>query len=368
MKAAVLHKVGGPFVIEEVELLPPQPHEVRVRLAAAGACHSDWHFVVGNIKRSLPVVLGHEGAGVVEEVGSRVTRVQPGQRVLLNWAPCCDACFYCLRGQSRLCETWWGWRQGAMPDGSTRLRLDGSQVTQFSVLSTFAEQAVAPEQSCVPIPDEVPFDVAALVGCAVTTGVGAAVNTVQLRPGDSAAVYGCGGVGLNVVQGARLSGANPIIAVDSDPAKLEIARRFGATHGVVAGGEAQDQVRALTGGRGADYAFEAVGLPAVQEAAYDAARRGGAVVVVGVAPAGSVTRYPGNDLHVNEKRILGSFFGSTNPHYEFPRLLALYRSGHLLLDELISARYPLEQINDAYADLLKGGHKRGIIRFDAAAA
>jgi S-(hydroxymethyl)glutathione dehydrogenase/alcohol dehydrogenase len=368
MKAAVLHKIGGPFVIEEVELLPPQPNEVRVRLAAAGTCHSDWHFVVGNIKRSRPVVLGHEGAGVVEEVGSRVTRVQPGQRVILNWAPCCDACFYCLRGQSRLCETYWDWRNGTMPDGSTRLRQDGRQVTQFSVLSTFAEQAVAPEQSCVPLPDDVSFEVAALVGCAVTTGVGAALNTVQIRPGENVAVYGCGGVGLNVVQGARLSGANPIIAVDTDPAKLEIARQFGATHGVLAGDDAQDQVRALTEGRGVDYAFEAVGAPAVQEAAYDAVRRGGALVVVGVAPMGSVTRYPGLDLHVNEKRILGSFFGSTNPHYEFPRLLALYKSGQLLLDELISARYRLEQINEAYADLLKGGHKRGVILFDEAAA
>lgn len=366
MKAAVVHEIGGPFVIEEVELLPPQPNEVRVRLAAAGTCHSDWHFVAGNVKRSMPVVLGHEGAGVVDAVGSRVTRVQPGQRVILNWAPCCDACFYCRRGQSRLCETWWDWRNGTMPDGSTRLRLDGVPVTQFSVLSTFAEQAVAPEQSCVPIPDEVSFEVAALVGCAVTTGVGAALNTVRMRPGESAAVYGCGGVGLNVVQGARLSGAHPIIAVDTDPAKLEIARRFGATHGVEAGDEAQERVRALTGGRGADYAFEAVGLPAVQEAAYAAVRRGGALVVVGVAPLGSFTRYPGLDLHVNEKRILGSFFGSTNPHYEFPRLLALYQAGQLLLDELISARYRLDQINDAYADLLKGGHKRGIIRFDAA--
>ena len=367
MKAAVLHEVGGPFVIEEVELQPPQPDEVRVRLAAAGTCHSDWHFVMGKLDRPKPVVLGHEGAGIVEEVGSQVTRVKPGQHVIINWAPSCGGCFYCLRGQNGLCETMWYWHNGTMHDGSTRLTLNGERVTQFSVVSTFAEQVIAPEQSCVVIPDDIRFDVAALVGCAVTTGVGAALNTVQIRPGESAAVYGCGGVGLNVVQGARLSGANPIIAVDSDPAKLEIARQFGASDGVVAGDDAHEQVQALTGGRGVDFAFEAVGAPAVQEAAYKAARPGGALVVVGVAPAGSVTRYAGLDLHVNEKRIYGSFFGSTDPHREFPRLLALYRAGKLLLDELVSAHYRLDQINEAYADLLKGGHKRGVIMFDEAA-
>ena len=367
MKAAVLYEVGGPFVIEELELLPPEPNEVKVRLAAAGTCHSDWHFVTGKLNRPKPVVLGHEGAGVVEEVGSQVTRVKPGQRVILNWAPSCGACFYCLRGQNGLCETMWYWHNGTMHDGSTRLRLNGERVNQFSVVSTFAEQAIAPEQSCVPIPEEISFDVAALVGCAVTTGVGAAMNTVDIRPGESVAVYGCGGVGLNVVQGARLSGAHPIIAVDTDPVKLEIARQFGATDGVVAGDDAHNQVRDLTGGRGVDFAFEAVGAPAVQEAAYQAARPGGALVVVGVAPLGSVTRYAGLDLHVNEKRILGSFFGSTDPHREFPRLLTLYRAGKLLLDELISTHYRLDQINEAYANLLKGGHKRGVILFDGAA-
>jgi len=367
MKAAVLHEVGGPFVIEEVELQPPQPDEVRVRLAAAGTCHSDWHFVMGKLDRPKPVVLGHEGAGIVEEVGSQVTRVKPGQHVIINWAPSCGSCFYCLRDQNGLCETMWYWHNGTMADGSSRLTLNGERLNQFSVVSTFAEQVIAPEQSCVVIPDDIRFDVAALVGCAVTTGVGAALNTVHIRPGESVAVYGCGGVGLNVVQGARLSGANPIIAVDSDPAKLEIAGQFGATDGVVAGDDAHEQVRALTGGRGADFAFEAVGAPAVQEAAYKAARPGGALVVVGVAPAGSLTRYSGLDLHMYEKRIYGSFFGSTDPHREFPRLLALYRDGKLLLDELISAHYRLDQINEAYADLLKGGHKRGVILFDEAA-
>ena len=367
MRAAVLHEVGGPFVVEEVALQPPEPGEVRVRLAAAGMCHSDWHFVAGKLHRPKPVVLGHEGAGVIEEVGSEVTRVKPGQHVILNWAPSCGACFYCLRGQNGLCETMWYWHTGTMADGSTRLSLNGEQVTQFSVVSTFAEQAVAPEQSCVVIPDDIPFDVAALVGCAVTTGVGAALNTVQIRPGESVAVYGCGGVGLNVVQGARLSGANPIIAVDTDPAKLEIAHQFGATDGVVAGDDAYEQVRALTGGRGVEFAFEAVGVPAVQEAAYKAARPGGALVVVAWRRRARSRATPALTCTSTRKRIYGSFFGSTDAHREFPRLLAMYRSGQLLLDELISRHYRLEQINDAYADLLKGGHKRGVILFDDAA-
>ena len=366
MKAAVLHQVGGPFCVEDVELLPPEPGEVRVRLAAAGICHSDWHFVVGNLTRPLPLVLGHEGAGVVEEVGEGVTSVQPGQRVILNWAPSCGACFYCDRSQPMHCETFWPWHLGTMPDGSTRLRFNGEPVRQFSTHSTFAEQAVAPEQAVVPIDDDIPFDVAALVGCAVTTGVGAAINTVRIPPGESVVVFGCGGVGLNILQGARLSAAHPIIAVDTDPAKMEIARQFGATHTVQAGEDALDRIRHLTGGRGAAYAFEAVGVPAVQEEAFKAIRRGGTLVVVGVAPAGSKTRYSGLDLHASEKKILGSLFGSTEPRREFPRLLHLYRTGRLLLDELISARYALEQINEAYAALLEGGFKRGVIVFDGA--
>ena len=216
----------------------------------------------------------------------------------------------------------------------------------------------------MPIDDDVPFDVAALVGCGVTTGVGAALNTVDVRPGDSVALYGCGGVGLNVVQGARLSNAYPIIAVDSDPAKEAIAKQFGATHFVLAGDDAHEKIQALTEGRGVDWSFEAVGPPAVQEAAYKAMRRGGALVIVGVAPVGSTTSFPGLDLHGGQRRILGSFFGSTDPSREFPRLLDLYRNGQLLVDELISKRYPFDKINEGYADMLKGGHKRGVLVFD----
>ena len=364
MKSAVLHKVGGPFSIEDVELLPPQKGEVRVSLKAAGLCHSDWHFVEGNLRRPFPVILGHEGAGVIDELGEGVTTLRKGQRVALNWAPACHRCYYCLRGETGLCETFWEWHNGTMPDGSTRFRVAGETASQFSVLSTFTEQTIAPVESCVPLDDDIPFDVAALVGCGVTTGVGAALNTVDIRPGDSVAVYGCGGVGLNCVQGAKLSNAYPIIAVDTDPAKEAIAKQFGATHFVLAGDDAHEKIKELTGGRGVEYAFEAVGPPAVQEAAYEAIRRGGALVVVGVAPEGTTTSFPGLDLHVNQRRILGSFFGSTDPGREFPRLHALYRNGRLLVDELISKRYSLDQINEGYADMLKGGHKRGVLIFD----
>ena len=261
MKSAVLHQVGGPFSIEDVELLPPRKGEVRVRLKAAGLCHSDWHFVEGKLGRPFPLILGHEGAGVIEELGEGVTTLRKGQRVVLNWAPCCHHCYYCQHGDTGLCETFWRWRDGTMADGSTRFRIGGKPARQFSVLSTFTEQTIAPVESVVPIDDDISFEVAALVGCGVTTGVGAALNTVDIRPGDSAAVYGCGGVGLNVVQGARLSNAHPIIAVDSDPAKQEIAVQFGATHFVLAGDRAHEQVKELTGGRGVDWAFEAVGPP-----------------------------------------------------------------------------------------------------------
>ena len=364
IKAAVLHNVGGPFSIDDVDIQPPQKGEVRVRLKAAGLCHSDWHFVEGKLERPFPVILGHEGAGVIEELGEGVTTLKKGQRVVLNWAPSCRNCFFCSRGENGLCETFWDWRNGTMLDGSTRFRINGETTRQFSVLSTFTEQTIAPVESCVPIENDIAFDVAALVGCGVTTGVGAALNTVNIRPGDSVAVFGCGGVGLNVIQGARLSSALPIIAVDIDPAKEPIVKQFGATHFVDAGDNATDRIRELTQGRGVEYAFEAVGPPPVQEAAYHATRRGGTVIIVGVAPSGSVTTYPGTDLHVNQRRILGSFFGSTDPNREFGRLFNFYRRGRLMVDELISKRYPFEEINEGYADLLKGGHKRGVLIFD----
>jgi S-(hydroxymethyl)glutathione dehydrogenase/alcohol dehydrogenase len=313
----------------------------------------------------LPVVLGHEGAGVVEAVGEGVTRVEPGDHVILNWAPDCGECSYCLHGKPNLCETFVGplWA-GTMLDGTTRLRSHGNTVYHFSGLATFAEQAIVPQETCIPIRKDVPLKAAALVGCAVTTGVGAAVNTVQVRPGDSIAVYGCGGVGLNILQAAALCGAETIIAVDRVAAKMEIAKTFGATHTVIAGDDTVKTVRDLTSGRGADFVFEAIGIPEVQEEALQAVRPGGTLILVGIAPMESATNFPGAVLARQEKNIVGSYYGTANTRRDFPMLLDLYMAGKLKLDELISCEYALDEINAAYQATLSGETARGVIVFE----
>lgn len=365
MKAAVLYERGGPFVVEDVVLHAPGPGEVRVSIVASGVCHSDWHVVTGATTHPLPVVLGHEGAGVVEAVGSGVTRVRPGDHVVLNWAPACGDCFYCLRGKPNLCETFVGplWA-GTMLDGTPRLESGGKPIYHFSGVATFAEQTVVPAEACVPIHEDVPLKAASLIGCAVTTGVGATFSTVQVRPGDTVAVYGCGGVGLNVLQGAALCGAKTIVAVDRLPAKLDTARRFGATHTVPAGEEPLQTILSVTNGRGADYVFEAVGNPVVQEAALAAVRPGGTLVLVGLAPVGSTTNLSGAVLARQEKTVVGSYYGSTHARRDFPMLLDFYRAGRLKLDELISREYQLEEINTAFEDLLAGDCLRCILVFD----
>jgi len=240
------------------------------------------------LRRPFPVILGHEGAGGVEALGPGLTAVETGDHVILNWAPDCGHCFYCNNAQPALCETFAPVRRsGTMLDGSTRFRLRGERVSQFSTLSTFAEYCIAPQEACIAIRKDIPLDIAALVGCAVTTGVGAVSNTATVGHGESVAVYGCGGVGLNILQGAALVGAHPIIAIDQAPAKMDIARQFGATHTLLADADVEKRIRALTGNRGADYAFEAIGLTQVQEQAMQAVRPGGALVIVGVAPIDS---------------------------------------------------------------------------------
>lgn len=333
-----------------------------MRIAAAGVCHSDYHLVTGATKHPMPVVAGHEGSGTVQEVGAGVTAVRPGDQVVLNWAPDCGRCFYCLRGKPNLCDTYVGpiWA-GTMLDGTTRLSRDGNPVYHYCGLASFATHAVVPEQSCIAVPGDVPPAVAALVGCAVATGVGAAMYTAQVRVGDSIVVFGCGGVGLCIIQGARLCGAQSIIAIDQAPAKMEIARKLGATDALLAGPDMIQRVRDLTGGRGADHAFEAVGLPSLQEAALDAVRPGGTLTIAGLAPMGTGTNLPGALLTRQEKTVKGSYYGSVHPRRDFPLLLDLYRSGQLDLDHLISKQYTLHEINQAYADMLTGGIARGVI-------
>ncbi len=367
IKAALLFEPNRRFVVETVHLADPRAGEVRVKIAASGVCHSDWHVATGDTKQPMPVVTGHEGAGVVESVGEGVTRVRVGDHVTLSWTPDCGECFYCQRGQPNLCETYTTplWK-GVMLDGTPRLsRLDGSPIYHYCGLATFAEYAVVPETACIAIPKEVPLKAAALVGCAVATGVGAAIYTAKVAPGDTVVVYGAGGVGLNVIQGAALSGAGMIIAVDTAPAKAAIARGFGATHFVPAGSASLDAIRALTDGRGADHVFETVGLPAVQEASLEAVRPGGMLTLVGLSPMGSGTNLPGAVIVRQEKTIKGSYYGSVSPRRDFPKLIDLYGKGKLKLDELVSREFPLEQINEAYAEMLSGGTARGVIVFEA---
>jgi len=364
MQAAILTEPHTPFRIESVALDPPKAGEVRVKLAASGICRSDWRVAIGTAPKPMPIVTGHEGAGIVEAVGAGVTRAQVGDHVTLTWAPTCGECFYCQRGKANLCAAN---RQaiasGLLDDGTARVHWQGEPVYILAGLGSFAEYAVVREASCVPIRRDLPLEVAALVGCAVATGVGAAMYTAGVSAGESVAVFGAGGIGLNIIHGAQLSGAHPIIAVDSSETKIALARQFGATQALPSDETTVEQIQALTGGRGVDFAFEAVGIPALQERAFAAARPGGTLTLVGTAPAGSATNLPGAIITRTEKIIRGCSYGSVNPQRDIPLLLDLYRAGRLKLEQLITRRYRLDQINQAYADLLSGELARGIIVF-----
>ena len=364
MKAALLIEPGVPFAVEDVDVEKPQDGEVLIRMAACGVCHSDWHLMTGATRHPVPVVPGHEGAGVVEAVGPGVSRVKPGDHVILNWAPNCGHCFYCLRDKPSLCQTYvepiWA---GTMMDGTTRLRWKGQPVYVFSALGAFAELAVVPQETCIPVSKAISLKVASLVGCAVATGIGAVIRTAKVEPGSSVVVLGCGGVGLNILQGAALAGAEKIIAVDRSEAKMKLARQFGATHTLLANDHTIEAVKELTGGRGADYSFEAVGMAAVQEEAVAVARPGGVIVFVGLAPMGTNTNIPGAVLARTEKVVMGSYYGSVNTTRDFPLFIDLYLAGKLKLDELVTQEYSLEQINEAYTFMLSGEAARGVVVF-----
>lgn len=362
IKAAILTAPNEPFRIEQLELAEPQAGEVLVKIVAVGVCHSDWHLATGATKHPLPVVPGHEGAGVVEAVGAGVDDVKVGDHVVLNWAPGCGRCFYCVRGRSNLCETYTApiWA-GTMLDGTTRLSWNGRPVYSYCGLAAFAERAVVARQSCVVIRKDVPLDVASLVGCAVATGVGAALYTAGVRPGESVVVFGCGGVGLSIIQGASLCGAAPIIAVETQMAKIWVAKHFGAQSAILASDDVLGIVKQHTGGRGADHVFEAVGAPAVQERALECVRPGGTLTLAGLAPMGSTTNFPSALLTRQEKTIRGSYYGTVYGPRDFPLLLELYKLGKLNLDDLITRRYPLEQINEAYRAMAAGDLARGVV-------
>jgi alcohol dehydrogenase len=363
IRAVVLEQTGGPLVPVELELAAPGPREVLVRLRASGVCHSDWNAVDGTAENPCPCVLGHEGAGVVEGVGEGVTRVAVGDHVALSWAPWCGECEECRRDLPQLCSTVWpAMGTGGLMDGTPRLSRNGEPVFHYSFLSTFAEACVVPERSCIPIPSDVPFDVGALVGCAVTTGVGAVWRTAHVRPGERVAVVGCGGVGLSALMAAVAVGANPVIAVDAAPGKLEVADSFGATAGVLWQGSAAETAEAVreASGGGVDFAIEATGRPEAMEAAFLSTRNRGAAVLIGIPRADAVLSLPAATIPRMERRVLGSIYGSSKPERDFPHVLGLYRSGRLPLDRLVSHRLPLEEAERGF-ELMQSGEALRVV-------
>ncbi len=363
MRAAVCRAAGAELVVEDLELADPGPGEVLVRIDAAGVCHSDYHYLTGDLSCPMPVVPGHEGAGVVAAVGEGVSAVRPGDAVCLMWRPRCGQCRYCLTGRPALCQ------QGAVHaatggllDGTSRLRrAGGEQVHHLLGVSCFAEYAVVSERAVVPVPADVPPEVAAIAGCAVITGVGAVLNAIGACAGQGVAVFGAGGVGQAAVMGAALSGAHPIIVVDMVPGRLDAAGRLGATHLVNAGdGDVTAAIAEIRPG-GMDWAVEAIGRPDTLNQAFDALRPGGTLVAVGLAARTQTFPVPVNIVVLREARIVGRLYGSSNPLVDVPRLLDLYTAGRLPIDRLLGARYRLDDINDAFADMVGGGVGRGVV-------
>lgn len=365
MQAAVLRSFDLPLQIEDVTLAAPRDREVMVRIMATGVCASDLSTIRGKTGSDLPLIPGHEAAGVVERIGPGVSKVKPGDRVVLSWAPNCGQCFYCQHSHPTLCDTYVGAAvSGGLWDKTSRLGPTQSPLNHYSCVSSFAEFAVVPEAGCILIPDDVPFAVAALVGCAVTTGFGAVVNDASVRPGDSVAVLGVGGVGINALQAAALSGAETVIALDTNPAKAETALLNGATHFLNAADPATpDALRALTHGRGVDHAIECTGRPTAMSAAYALTRPAGTVVIVGIAPKGTDLTIPAIGFPGSKKRLIGSIYGGGIPESDITRILSLYRAGRLNLDTQIGARIPLSRVHDALTWLEQGVLARTMIEF-----
>ena len=360
MKAAVLYESNTQFVIEELDLDEPGPGQVMVKTMSTGVCHSDWHVVKGDWPQiPLPSILGHESAGVVEAVGPDVAGLEPGDHVILTWKGGCGQCEMCQQGWPSVCDL--------MPsvDSKPRVRRTGAEINQMIGLGGFGSYTVIPENAAVRVDRDIPFPQAALVGCGVSTGVGAVINTARVRPGTTVAVFGCGGVGLNCIQGATIANATTIIAVDILDNKLDFAREFGATHTVNASrDDPVERIKELTGGKGAHYAFEAIGVskePYVQSV--ECTRKRGVTVWVGAAPMDMPVTLDARALFF-EKVIMGSYLGSSRPHIDIPRLLGLYRAGRLKLDELITRTFPVEEINSAFEALSKGEVARGVLSFD----
>jgi len=364
IRAAILWEQGQPLSVEEATLDAPGAGEVLVEIRAAGVCHSDLHPARGDWPMKVPVILGHEGAGIVRDVGPSVTRVKAGDHVVLCWAPACGECPSCLEGRAVLCDrlekvTF----RNKLPSGTTRLHARGKDVAPFLGTACFADAVVVPEAGAVPVARDIPFDALATLGCAVLTGVGAVVACAHVPAHARVAVIGAGGVGLNVIQGAVMSGCTDIIAIDTRPKPMEIAKRFGATHTVDGAGDTAAAVRQLTGGRGADFVFDTVGSPATLNAALNAAKKGGTVVLTGLSRADAQAAFPMFPFVMQEKLLIGSVYGSGRPSEDIPRLASWFQEGKLKLRELVARTYTLDGINDALNALASSDGARGVIKW-----
>ncbi|MBV9662422.1 MAG: Zn-dependent alcohol dehydrogenase [Actinobacteria bacterium] len=350
MRAAVLRNINDEAldVVDSMALVDTEPGFVRVAIKCTGVCHSDLSGMNGTIPTGAPCVLGHEGAGEVVEVGAGVTSVKVGDHVIVVWVPPCGQCSYCLTGQANLCSAVM-MSSGFLP----RFVLDGQPVFGFAGTGTFAEEVVLPQEAVVKVDDDVPFEVASLIGCGVMTGVGAAINSARVRPGSSVVVFGCGGVGISVIQGARIAGAAEIVAVDLVASKREDAKRFGATH-AVSPEQLEDVKGEITAGEGFDYSFEVIGLPQTIRASYDAVRRGGMATIVGVGRMDQMVEFNAFELFYAEKTLRGTIYGSADVRVDFNRLIRLWRAGRLDLEGMITERRPLSEVNLALDDMKAG--------------
>ena len=357
MKAAILTALNTPLdVRDDVSLGDLGPGDVHVKIISSGVCHSDVSAQNGTIPCGCPTVLGHEGAGIVQEVGPGVTDLASGDHVILSFVPACGQCIACQRGQSYLCG------RSMEIAISPHFMIDGNPVGGFTGLGTFAEELIISEDCLVKVDNDVPLDVVSLVGCGVTTGVGAAINTAQVSPGSSVVVFGCGGVGISAIQGARIAGAAEILAVDMVESKLDQAKHFGATH--VCTPDSLDQLKTeITAGEGFDYALECIGNPATIRATFDAARRGGTAVVVGVGRLEQQVTFNAFELFYTDKNLRGSMYGSANVRTFMPKLLRLWKAGKLDLESMISRRIQIDEINDAFSAMQEGKVIRSVIDF-----
>jgi S-(hydroxymethyl)glutathione dehydrogenase/alcohol dehydrogenase len=360
MKAAVLREVNKPLSIEDVQIDNPKAHEVLVRTAACGVCHSDLHYIEGKYAAPMPTVLGHESAGVVEKVGSEVRYVKPGDHVITCLSVFCGHCEYCTTGRPFSCQN----PEVAREDDETpRLSQNGGDMHQFYSLSSFAEQMLIHEHALVKIRDDMPLDRAALIGCGVTTGFGAVIHTAKVEVGSTVAVIGCGGIGLSAINGAAIAGAGRIIAVDIKGSKLNLAKHFGATDVVnAAEDDPVEAVREMTKG-GVDYSFEALGLKKTAEQAFQMLRASGAATIIGMVPEGQMLEIHGADL-LDDKKLMGSNMGSNHFRVDMPNFVEFYLNGKLKLDDMISQRIPLEGINEAFEEMKRGEVARSVIVFD----